>query len=204
MSDKKNSYLPLIFVVLAVGAGIVLRAYLLEYVIHPAANLLWFGWQRLRSVDQLYYWIGVIIFCVGVGLLIFVPRKKQTLRSAYKFDYLPPGRYEYWQELFLEARLGTVGKENLREALIQLIATVKSSRITSGEDDFNRPTASFEHFSDSTRDFLFPPLHRGQPIAAILDRISRRFKKSHQEEKLAIEEILTWIEKEMEIQYEPE
>lgn len=204
MLEKKNSYLPVIFMILAVGMGIVFRGFWLEYVIHPAANLLWFGWQKIRSVAQLHYWIATVALCVAVGLLIFLPRKKRELRSAYAFDYLPPGRHEHWQELFQEAKLGNAGRENLRAALIQLITQVYRSRALSVEGKLNQSSPNFEHFSASTLSFLFPPPDRPQPMAAISDKISRRFKKTDQEEQRAIEEILSWIETEMEIQYETE
>lgn len=202
MPEKKRALLPLIFVILALVVGVVLRSFILEYVIHPAANLLWFGWQKISSVDQVYYWISLIILCTFTGLLIFVPRKKQKLRSAYEFEYLPPGRYEYWQGLFEEVDLGDAERDNLRQAMLQLLTKVNDRDAMFDGKNSYRSADKFEHFSDTTRNFLFPPTLRAKPLAGLIAKIGRLFKKSKQEETLAIEEILSWIEKELEINYE--
>lgn len=201
MPEKRVSYLPLIFVILTIVVGVVLRSFIMEYVIHPVANLLWFGWQKISTVDQVYYWIGLIILCTFIGLLIFVPRKKQKLRSAYDFEYLPPGRFAYWQGLFEEGEQGDAGRDNLRQALLQLLTKVKDRDSLSDDKNFYRSASDFEHFSDTTQNFLFPPSGGAKSYAGFRAKIERLLKKSKQEEKLAIEEILSWIENELEINY---
>jgi hypothetical protein len=212
MERFKKYIAPFAIVVLLVSLIIIYRSLLMVYVIEPVAVLFWLIWRAVASVDQKLYWVGLILFCAIVVIRFITSEKDATPTSAYNYTHNSPNRVEYWQTILEDAVLGKNESEYLHDRLEKLFLAVvaqteRSDSAGSGEINAKEKIS----LSPAAQRYLFPPTPKvGRPSKSrrlnILFLLPRRLRKRarmfiHQDNTL-INEILTWMEAELEIHNE--
>jgi hypothetical protein len=212
MERFKKYIPPFAILVLLVSLTVIYRSFLMVYVVEPVAVLFWIIWRTVTSVDQKLYWIVLIVFC-AILLFRFITSEKNTApTSAYNYTHTSPNRVEYWQTILEDAVLGKNESEYLHDRLEKLFLAVvaqteRSDSAESGEIN-EKERASL---SPAAQRYLFPPTPKvGRSSKSrqlnIMFLLPRRLRKRarmfiHQDNTL-INEILTWMETELEIHNE--
>jgi len=212
MDRFKENLLPFLILLLLVSLVVIFRSVLMAYIIEPVVLLSWLVWQILSGIDQNIYWIVLIVFCtILVIRIIFSGRQKSPI-SAYDFTYNPLNRVEYWQTLMIEADLGKNESEylrhNMKELLISVITQVERSDSMDSEEMVAKGSASLPL---TAHRYLFPPrrknemfsIYHQQNFMFLVPRRLRMYARKfmHQDHSM-VDEILRWMETEMEIKYE--
>lgn len=204
MESFRKYLLPLLILLILVGLAIGFRDFFFAYVIQPVALLFWAAWRIALSIDQRVYWTLVLVFCVLLAINFLLSRNDDTPRSAFNEKRQVLNRIEYWQSLMSESSLGKQESEQLRESLKTLLDTVANSEAINSEGILSewREPLSFE-----AKDYLFPPQKKPNNLrVSILELLPGWFRKAvgnftHRDEAV-IDEILHWMEMEMEIDNE--
>lgn len=211
--ERSNKYL-LIFLILVIFAGLVLgfRSFLMTFIIEPIALLLWAAWRLVIGVDQQIYWVLLIFLC-SIYVISLVPART---------DYSPRGlninpekvlnRRDYWQTLINDASFGKNEKECLQQNLTKLlIAVISLGEQYTFEDLEKIKTTGQETLPPEVRKFLNQrPINqnnaslRKQPESkSFFTRWFRRWvRKFIQQDTTEIDEILQWMETELEIRHD--
>jgi hypothetical protein len=212
MERFKKYIAPFAILVLLVSLIIIYRSLLMVYVIEPVAVLFWIIWRAVTSVDQKLYWIILILFC-AILLIRFITSEKDTApSSAYNYTHNSPHRVEYWQTILEDAGLGKNESEYLHDRLEKLFLAVvaqteRADSAGSGEINAEEKIS----LSPAAQQYLFPPMPKvGRPstsrrlnIMFLLPRwLRKRARKFIHQDNTLINEILTWMETELEIHNE--
>lgn len=212
MDGLKKYALPLLALVLLAGLAVGFRSFFLRNLIEPVAFLFWAAWRIVASVNQNIYWMVLLVIC-AILLLRLVPAGEDGApRPAYNYRYESPNRVEYWQRLIEDARLGKDEMEQLRDSLKKL------SKSVSAQGSQPEPSALEEiwetgnsPWSSRARRFLFPSkeqvgllsIGRGFGFPSFIPRRLRRWAgKFIPQDTAPMDEILEWMENEMEISHE--
>ncbi|MFC1936038.1 hypothetical protein ACFLYP_00065 [Chloroflexota bacterium] len=184
----------------------------MAYIIEPIALLCWTVWRIASSVDQNIYWMLLIVSFSILVINLVLSGKHNAPRSAYTDKYRAPGRVENWQKLIENASLRKNETEHLRDELKNLLISV----ITQGaRSDSINSEEIVEKVQESlplaAHQFLFPPT-RQRGISSIRHQLKslllaprwlRKWtRKFISQDNTSIEEILRWMEIEMEINHE--
>jgi hypothetical protein len=212
MERFKKYIAPFAILVLLVSLIVIYRSFLMVYIIEPVAVLFWIIWRSVTSVDQKLYWIILILFCAILLIRFITSEKDAAPTSAYNYTHNSPNRVEYWQTILEEAVLGKKESEYLHDRLEKLFLAVvaqtkRPDSAGSGEINAKEKIS----LSPAAQRYLFPPTPKvGRPSKSwrlnILFLLPRRLRKRarmfiHQDNTL-INEILTWMEAELEINNE--
>jgi hypothetical protein len=212
MERFKKYIAPFAIVVLLVSLIIIYRSLLMVYVIEPVAVFFWIIWRAVTSVDQKLYWIILILFCAFVFIRFITSEKDTAPSSAYNYTHNSPNRVEYWQAILEDAGLGKNESEYLHDRLEKLFLAVVAQ--TERPDSAGSGEINAEEkisLSPAAQQYLFPPMpkvgrsstSRRLNIMFLLPRWLRKRARMfiHQDNTL-INEILTWMEAELEIHNE--
>ena len=185
------------------------RSFLMDYVIEPIALLFWAIWRIISSVDQIVYWVVLIVFCAFLIIRLIPSEKDNSSNLAYSQMYKPPNRVEYWQTLIDESMLGKNKSEYLRNRMKELVITIISQVEQPAITDVDEMVATgIPSLPPAARQYLFPPNGK-DGISSIKDQLNnnvfvprwlRRWRRKYIHQNNAmLDEILKWMETELEI-----
>lgn len=209
MDKIKKSILPLFILFLFVSLVVIFRSSLLINIVEPVVLILWLFWRIISSVDQSIYWVILIIFCAILVIRIIPFRKEQPSNSAYDYSYTPVNRVEYWQKLIIDADLGKNESEYLRDSLKALLITVITQAERTGSWDSEKTDAERSAslplpaqrylFPLGGKDDVFYKDHQRNIKFLIPGWIRRWARKYMPQDYSLIDEIIGWMETELEI-----
>ena len=205
---KKYAIALLVLVLLLAGLESV-RSFFMANVIVPIALVCWAVWRVIASVDQIVYWVILII--VGFLLVIrLIPNSSDDkIKPAYKNAYKTSNRVAYWKALLMGMVVEKEDAENLRSDMKNLLASVIHDTEKSISIDLKELTASGKiALSPDAQRFLFPPSQvdrkrstysRFKGLSFLPAWFRRTALKMNHQDIRSMDEILKWIEMEMEI-----
>ena len=212
MEMYKKSILPFLILALLTGLFVGFRSFLMDYIVEPIAYLFWAVWRIISSVDQNFYWIALIVICTILVIRRIPSEKDNSPSPAYIYKYKPPNRVEYWRTLIDESIRGKNKNEYLRykiEELTMTIITQVERPATTGADEFMK--TEILPLSPTARQYLFPSngedrvssLKNWLSNDVVIPRWLRRGRRKHiQQYNAILDEILKWMETELEISNE--
>lgn len=212
MEKYKKIVFPFLMLALLIGLFVIFRSFLMDYIIEPIALLFWAVWRIISSVDQNVYWIALIVFCAILVVRLIPSDKDNSPSLAYSHTYKPPNRVEYWQTLIDESILGKNKSEYLRNRIKELSMTVISQVEQPAKMDADEMIATgIPSLPPAARQYLFPPNGK-DGISSIKDQLDnkvfvprwlRKWQRRYiQQNNVILDEILTWMETELEISNE--
>jgi hypothetical protein len=172
----------------------------MAYFFEPLALVVWVFWRLLASVDQIIYWVALIVVCIilVVRLMPFGQEKKSN--SKYDYTYEPLDRVGHWQKLLSEAPLGTVESENLRKNLQKVMNSVfTQNEIANSKELSDRLLSDNELLSEEARHFLSSTRQKEWFSLFLPGWLRKRVRISTYREYALIEEILRSMEADLEI-----
>jgi hypothetical protein len=212
MEKFTKNVLPFLILSLLVGFFIGFRSFLMNYIIEPIALLFWAVWRIISSVDQNLYWIALIVIC-AILVLRMIPSEKDSPPSpSYLYTYKPPNRVEYWQTIIDESKLGKHKSEYLRNRIKELMMTVISQVEQPATTELDEIVAAgIPSLPPEAREYLFPS-NGEDGTSSIKDQLNpnvflprwlRRWRSKYIHQNNAmLDEVLTWMETELEIDNE--
>lgn len=207
--DKIKSYLlPVLILSLIVGLAIGFRSFLMANIIEPVAVLFWLIWRTIASVDQSIYWTILIILCSILVIRLIPTEKENAQNPKYEYKYKSINRVEHWQTLIKNASLGKDETENLRGNLKRLLESAIGQEEKYDPTDLEKIVAR-EKATLSTRaqQFLAPLKGRGHLsfinnlLGLSPEWLRKWMGKFVRQDTTSINEILDWMENEMEINH---
>jgi hypothetical protein len=208
---KKNIF-PILILTLLVGLLIGFRSFLLDNIVQPVALLFWAVWRVISSVDQYVYWVVLIVCCVIFLIRLIPSEKDNSTNPSYNQTYKPPNRVEYWQNLIDESMLGKNKSEYLRNRIKDLVITTISQVEQPATTEVDEIIATgIPSLSPAARQYLFTPGDKNgtSPMknktnnAVFVPKWLRRWQKKHtHQNNIVLDEILKWMEMELEIKDE--
>ncbi len=195
--------IPLLFLALIIG----FRSFFMSYIINPIVLGFWMVWRTLSSLDQAIYWTALIIFCVLLFLRLIFYRQDKRPNLAYSYSYRAPNWVDYWRTLIDDALIGEYESEPLRESLsevvIKIITQVEKPENMSTDEFIKEGTMSLP---PAVQEYLFPQSGEHKTFLSQLRNklfTSRwvwwRKRKYIHEQNALMDEILKWMEAELEI-----
>jgi len=212
MDSLKRYMLPFLVIVLLMVLVESFRSFFLAYIIEPISLLCWAVLRILNSVHQNIYWVMLIAVCVILVIHLIPMERDNITRSTYDYRYRSRNRAEHWKRLIANAMYGDKDVEPLRESLKKLLMSTLSENEESGSKDFEE-TAISKRVSLSPRamGFLFPSKRSGEESSGggrsnvfcfTPGWLRERAGKSVQRDAASIDEILEYIETEMETRHD--
>jgi hypothetical protein len=209
MMGYKNSISFYLIALLLVGLMFRFRSSLMTNIVEPIALLCWAAWRVVSSVDQMYYWMVLIVICLLLVSRLDLSREDVAPRSAYRHDPLPLSRLEHWKRLIEGGALGGNTQAYLREGLKVCFWNIAAPLDRANETPRDELIADAKaSLPPNVRGFLYPPDGRDvtstgsrQPcIPDMVHRWIRRQMGMFYSQNLAwIDETLRWMENELEI-----
>jgi hypothetical protein len=207
---KKSLYLLLISLLIA-GLVIVFRSFLMTTIIEPVALLIWLGWRILSSVDQGTYWIILILICTLLVIRLLAFSKDEASISAYNDLYRPPSRLKFWKGLIEDSVLGKNENEQLRSKLKELsINLITRDRQPESVKTDGFITAQKKSLPLVVQQNLFDQSENAANgltknwlirVISLFPRFRKRGKEIMPQDYRMIDEVLTWMETELEINH---
>ena len=212
MEKFKKNFLPFLILLLLAGFFVSFRSFLMNYIIKPIALLFWAVWRILSSVNQNLYWIALIVICAILVIRLIPSEKEGPPSPSYLFTYKPPNRVEYWQTIIDESSLGKHKSEYLRNRIKELTMTVISQVEQPATTELDEIVAAgIPSLPPEARKYLFPP-NREDGTSSTKERLNynafvprwlRRWRRKYFHQNNAmLDEVLTWMETELEIDHE--
>jgi type IV secretory pathway VirB3-like protein len=212
MEKYKKNILPFLILTLLTSLFVGFRSFLMDYIVEPIALLFWAVWRIISSVDQNLYWIALIVICTLLVIRLIPSEKDNSPSPAYIYKYKPPNRVEYWQTLIDESVRGKNKNEYLRyrmqELTMTILSQVEQPAITEADEVMTTEALSL---SPAARQYLFP-LNKKDRVSSFKDQLSndvvvprwlRRWRRKNiQQYNTILDEILKWMETELEINNE--
>ena len=209
MRNNKQFALPILITVLLVILIVSFRSFLLTNIIEPIALLFWAFWRIITSVNQHVYWMALIVLCSMLFLRLFPSGDNKSSRSAYNDRGKSLNRVEHWQTLMKDSVLGNDKSRRLHDSLKDLLISI----VAQGEEG---DPIELEEFvakgkvplSLATQQYLYPPVERHGKfhlnqkinIMSLAPRWLRKWRgKFVHQDYTSIDEILRWMETELEI-----
>jgi hypothetical protein len=210
MGRYKRYLLPVFILVVFVSLVVILRQFLMIYIIEPIALLGWAVWRLISCVDQNILWIILIVICAILVVQFSLSGKEAAPRLAYREDQKLPSRVEYWRML-INGRAGRkkgsdLLRDNLKDLLINFIEPDESNDL---EDQMVIRAEGQNPLPLAVRQFLYPSEAKyglgtktsqsGFTLLLAPGWVKRFFQ---QDDMLLIDEMLCWMEIELEINNE--
>jgi hypothetical protein len=204
--DRIKAYMfPLLALALLVALVDSFRTFFVTNIIQPIALMCWAIWRIIISVDQSVYWIVLIVVC-SIPVLRLIPRDNaHRPKAAYDYKYQTRNRVEYWKTLITDATLGKEDAENLRESLKKLLGSVIPHIEGADPTDLEEATEIEKvPLSPRARRFLLSSNEsKYLSIISVSPRWLRKWvAKFTARDSTALNEILEWMETEMEISHD--
>lgn len=206
--ESLKKYLsPLVVLALFVSLVVGFRSFLIANIVEPIALLCWAAWRIVSSVDQHIYWVMLIVLCSILVVRLVPSSKMDSPGLAYNYRYQLPDRVAHWQTRMKDAILGKDETEQLRDGLSNLLMSVIGQVERSDQKDLEELVAAGRiPLSPAARQFLCPPQGKHGTVSLnhqLLPRWLRRWKgRFFHQDHTAIDEILKWMETEMEISHD--
>jgi hypothetical protein len=208
MNNFKKYMVPLL-VLMLIARGLRAPSFVMTNVIEPIALVFWALWRIIASVDQIIYWILLIAVCFLLVLRLIPNRDGVTVKAAYNYKFRPGNRIDYWKSLIRDSARERESAEtlhaNLKSLLTSVFRNVQDSRPINVEE---LAATRKVPLSLETQRFLFSPgkLDKKVTLSATLSALLLRSRWlpgkageiDHQHAR-SIDEIIRWIETEMEI-----
>jgi hypothetical protein len=212
MEKFKKNLLPFLILSLLVGFFVSFRSSLMNYIIEPIALLFWAVWRIISSVDQNLYWIALIVICAILVIRLIPSEKDSPPSPTYIYTYKPPNRVEYWQTIIDESRLGKHKSEYLRNRIKELTMTVISQVEQPATTELDEIVAAgIPSLPPEARQYLFPS-NGEDGISSMKDQLNhnvflprwlRKWRRKYiHQNNATMDEVLTWMETELEINNE--
>jgi hypothetical protein len=113
---------------LVLAAGFLLRSVILENFVRPVALLLWVVNRLLASVDQVVYWVGLILAALFITLSRIAARPMDLGEIHYTAENATLQNMNQWRALILLTRDETDRPNPLRQSLASLLKNVYASK----------------------------------------------------------------------------
>ena len=208
---KKNIF-PILVLTLLVGLLIGFRSFLMDNIVQPVALLFWAVWRVISSVDQYVYWFALIVFCAIFFIRLIPSEKDNSTNPRYDQIYKPPNRVEYWQILIDESMLGKNKSEYLRNRIKDLVITSVSQVEQPATTEVDEIIATgIPSLSPAARQYLVPPdakngksskKNQKNSVIFVPKWLRKWQRKFIHQNNVVLDEILNWMEIELEIKDE--
>ena len=212
MGSFKKFIVPFLILFIFLTLVFNFRSFLLTNIVEPIALLSWAAWRIVSSVDQNIYWIFLIVFCSILIIFLGLSRNDISPKSAFNDIYLSLNRVEHWQALIKDAALGKKESECLRDGMKKLLMTVIAQTSRSNSTEIEESIANEEvSLPLGAHRRLFPPRgkhemfsrsHQLNIIPLVPIWLRKWAGKFIHQDNTWIDEILRWMETELEIHYE--
>lgn len=199
----------LIWIALFLAAGLIyhFRMFLLVNVIEPMALVIWTFWKLVCSLDQRACWGGVIVLFVMVTLRLIPSSEAQLQKPAYTYEARSQSQFDYWQGLIENGDHNCL-RNDLKALLLKVIAKSNDFQVLES-DEVN---ISFTTLSVETQEYLLTITGRkrgvfqGSTCHSLKTFLSGLFqglsRKTTKKEIDMINEVILWMENELDISYE--
>ncbi|MBC8504175.1 MAG: hypothetical protein ISR58_19600 [Anaerolineales bacterium] len=196
MPKGKRLIFPILILLFLVALLISGRSFLTTYIAEPVAILGWVVWRIIESVDQNIYWVLLIVLCSMLVVRFALIRMETFPSSAYLEPEMNPARLGHWQRLIKEAGFGKSERQVLEERLLQLLLDS-----VGGQDDLKKVTPP------RIQKLINSIGRKRSMVSQFLYSIFPRWFRSWvgkfvSPDYIMIDEILSFIETEMEIPHE--
>ena len=194
-----------LFMILVGSLVIGFRSFFMVYIIEPIALLCWTAWRIISSIDQNIYWAMLIVISAILVLYQLLPGKEAAPRSLYKEKQNSPNRVEHWQKLITDSAAGGDKSDQLRDSLKGLFGSMIAEKTQPGPIDMDELIAKGRvSLPLAVQRFLFPPEQESvtlqEKIMGLAPEWFRNWtSKLSKRDKSVIEEMLRWMENELEI-----
>lgn len=212
MDSLNRTVLSILILVLFVSLVISFRSFLLTNIIEPIALMCWAVWRIVSSVDQNALWIILIVFCSILVIRLVLSGKGTPPSSAYPDLDSSPNRVEYWRTTIKDSALGKKESECLRDNLKELLITVLAEAERSDSADLEEIVAKGQvSLPLAAQRFLIPQKAKREKYSLFHQLNVKYFAprwlriwtmKLFRQDNTLTDEILRWMEAELEISYE--
>lgn len=211
--DKLKRFVFLILVLSAfAGTTVGFRVFFMTKIIEPIAVLFWTAWRIIISVNQNIYWMILIVICSFLMFHLLPVRRENSSSPAYTYRYKSPNQVEYWQTLMEESILGKEEGERLRINLENLFKSINAKPGRNVSSDLEENAANGQIplplrmkrclFPSKQSDSVYFQNHHFGIMSIIPKRLRRWAGKFISQDATAIDEILEYMETEMEMSHD--
>lgn len=202
--------LPWVLLMLLVILVASFRSFFMVTIIEPIAIVFWAAWRMVASVDQNVYWLVLILACSILVIRLIPTGNDRHLNQAYRDPSRPSPRVEHWRTLIMDAMIENEKADALHDQLKKLLAATLSERVGSGSLSAETIVVTGKTpLSHEAYRFLFSTAGNEHPfwkrinIMVFLPGFLRRWAtKFSAWDTHAVDEILSWMETEMEITHD--
>jgi len=212
MRSHKQLVLQILIMTLLVSLIIIFRAFIFTNIVRPVALLFWALWRIVSRVHQNIYWAILIVLCLILILRILPTGQDTSFSSIYNDRDKSLARVEHWQTLIKAAISGNDKNRLLSDSLRKLLISVISQDEQFNPTDLEKIISTGgTPISLAAQQYIFPPGRRDRKVSikqkiTILLLTPKWLRKwtgkfIHQD-YTSIDEILRWMETELEINNE--
>lgn len=209
MDRIKRLTLLLLFLFFSFSLVVIFRSFLMFYIIEPIALVFWVFWRIVWSIDQNIYW-SVLVVIYTILFIRMIPYWKDTYHiSAYDYTEESINRVEYWKTVIEDDGLGMKKSDQLNDSINELLMSVINEEKQYESKDLETmiagrkmsfpPQASSYLYPSKDKHRLYPTNHRRSIISLMPRWIRSRVRKYIHQDYSSVDEILTWMENELEI-----
>jgi hypothetical protein len=200
MRIARKYALAVFVLLLLIGFLLSYRSFLMTTIVEPIAMLGWVAWRIVISVDQSIYWMLLLIICSIIFVHFAFSGKGPLPKSAYQDSSSVPGRLEFWRQLIEQAALGNSERAALQEKITQLYVDGLGEQAALEQAAHPRLQEWVILPGQERRSFsILPGLNTIFPAPKWLRRWLNHILPP---DYTLIDEILTRVERELEITYE--
>jgi hypothetical protein len=191
---------PIIVLFLLVGLLLSFRSFLMANIVEPIAMLGWVAWRFVISVDQYLYWMLLVITCSILIVRFAFLGKGPLPQSAYHDPDAVLSRLEVWRQLIEQAALGKKERAEFQVRITQLYLDSLGEQADLQQVAHPRLQDWFTLPAEERRAFSLLP--GSEKFSLFPKRLRKRLNQIIPPDYTLIDEILTQVEKELEITYE--
>ena len=178
-------------------------------IIEPIALVFWVLWRIVWSIDQNIYW-SILVVIYTILFIRIIPYLKDTYHiSAYEYTEESINRVEYWKTVIEDDGLGMKKSDQLHDSINELLLSVITEEKQYESKELETMIAGRKmSFSPQASSYLYPskdkhrfhPTHHRRSIISLMPKwIRSRVRKYIHQDYSLVDEILTWMENELEI-----
>lgn len=128
MKISRKTALGILLTILILLAGILLRSFLQENLVKPIALLLWVMRRVFDSVDQVVYWVGLIMGGLFLAILRLAPQPMDIETVRHSSGNATLKNMNQWRTLMMLTRDETDRPNLLRQNLTSLLKDLYASK----------------------------------------------------------------------------
>ena len=188
---------------LIVGIGFHFRAFFLISVIEPIALIIWTFWMLISSIDQRLCWGAVIALCVMITFRLIPSSEPKLQNQVYAYEFRPQSQMDYWRGILGQGDHDIL-RGDLKNLLLKVLATSNKYQALES-DEINiastlLPVKTQEYLNNAGKKRPRSNWHSMQTFLSSLF-LSVGRKKTKKELDI-INEVVQWMETELDINYE--